>query len=129
MPKSLKEEFTLCGLEASQHLLLDAVKKVGFKDYNSKINLVHQLLRRHALIVNNNLSDKEVDEKSLILNEEFSQDAKKALEILGGEIEKIENFVIPDTDIERNIIIVKKVKETPKQYPRKAGTPAKQPIK
>lgn len=61
-------------------------------------------------------------------NIEEVEDAKKALEILGGEIEKIENFVIPDTDIERNIIIVKKVKETPKQYPRKAGTPAKQPL-
>ncbi|MBR4110648.1 MAG: 16S rRNA (guanine(527)-N(7))-methyltransferase RsmG [Clostridia bacterium] len=62
-------------------------------------------------------------------NIEEVEEAKKALEILGGEIEKIENFVIPDTDIERNIIVVKKVKETPKQYPRKAGTPAKQPIK
>ena len=62
-------------------------------------------------------------------NIEEVEDAKKALEILGGKIEKIENFVITDTDIERNIIVVKKVKETPKQYPRKAGTPAKQPIK
>lgn len=62
-------------------------------------------------------------------NVEEIEEAKKVLEILGGEIEKIENFIIPDTDIERNIIIVKKVKETPKQYPRKAGTPAKQPIK
>lgn len=62
-------------------------------------------------------------------NVEELEEAKKALEVLGGEVEKIEKFTIPDTDIERNIIIVKKVKETPKQYPRKAGTPAKQPIK
>lgn len=62
-------------------------------------------------------------------NLEEIKDAENALKMLGGEIEKIENFIIPDTDIERNIIIVKKVKETPKQYPRKAGTPAKQPIK
>lgn len=61
-------------------------------------------------------------------NIEEVEDAKKALEVLGGKIEKIENFIIPDTDIERNIIVVKKVKETPKQYPRKAGTPAKQPL-
>ena len=61
-------------------------------------------------------------------NVEEIKDAENALKILGGEIEKIENFIIPDTDIERNIIIVNKVKETPKQYPRKAGTPAKQPL-
>ena len=30
---------------------------------------------------------------------------------------------------ERNVIIVEKIKETPKKYPRKAGTPAKQPLK
>lgn len=54
--------------------------------------------------------------------------AEKALEILGGEIEKVENFTISGTDIERNIIVIKKIKETPKQYPRKAGMPAKQPI-
>lgn len=62
------------------------------------------------------------------INEEVNE-AKKAIEILGGKIEKIDNFVIPETDIERNIIIISKVKPTPKQYPRKAGTPAKQPIK
>lgn len=81
MPHSDKNEFTLCGLEVSQNLLLEAVKEVGFKDYNSKINLMHQLLRRHALIVNNNLTDKEINEKSIILNEAFSQETKKALDL------------------------------------------------
>ena len=81
MPKSIKKEFTLCGLEASQNLLLQSINEVGFKDYNSKINLVHQLLRRHALIVNNNLSDKDIDEKSIVLNEVFANDAKKALDL------------------------------------------------
>ena len=31
--------------------------------------------------------------------------------------------------MKRNVIIVEKIKETPKKYPRKAGTPAKQPLK
>ena len=53
----------------------------------------------------------------------------KALEILGGKIVKIDKFVLPDSDIERNIVIINKVKETPSKYPRKAGTPAKEPIK
>lgn len=56
-------------------------------------------------------------------------EASKALEILGGKIVKIDKFVLPDSDIERNIVIINKVKETPNKYPRKAGTPAKEPIK
>lgn len=56
------------------------------------------------------------------------EEAQKAIKILGGEVEKVEHFNLPDTDIERNIVIIKKVKSTPKQYPRKAGTPTKQPI-
>lgn len=56
-------------------------------------------------------------------------EARKAIDILGGKIEDITNFLLPDSDIERNIVIIKKVKSTPTKYPRKAGIPAKQPIK
>ena len=52
--------------------------------------------------------------------------AQNAIEILGGKIEKVENFKL--ADMERNIIVIRKEKVTPKQYPRKAGIPAKQPI-
>ena len=61
-------------------------------------------------------------------NIEEVDDAKKALNILGGEIEKIEKIILPNTDIVRNIIVIKKVKETPLKYPRKPGTPSKEPI-
>ena len=54
--------------------------------------------------------------------------AKNAIEILGGKIEKIENINLPDTGIERNIVIVKKIRPTPNKYPRKAGMPAKEPL-
>ena len=54
--------------------------------------------------------------------------SKKALKELGGEIEAIHNFKLPRTDATRNIIIVKKIANTPKKYPRKAGTAAKNPI-
>ena len=43
-------------------------------------------------------------------------------------VEKIERIILPDSDNIRNIIIVKKIKETPKKYPRKAGTAVKEPI-
>lgn len=56
-------------------------------------------------------------------------DAQKAIEVLGGKIEKIEEFDLPESDIGRTIIIIDKNKCTPAKYPRKAGTPAKEPIK
>lgn len=56
-------------------------------------------------------------------------DAKKAIEVLGGKIKKIEEFDLPESDIGRTIIIINKNKCTPAKYPRKAGTPAKEPIK
>lgn len=61
-------------------------------------------------------------------NIEEIKNAKNALEILGGKIEKIEEITLPNSDIKRNIIIVKKVKNTPSKYPRKPGTPSKEPI-
>lgn len=59
--------------------------------------------------------------------EEIEQ-SKNAIQILGGEIEKVEEFNLPDTDMARTIIIVRKVSNTPSKYPRKAGTPSKEPI-
>lgn len=56
------------------------------------------------------------------------ESASKALEILGGKIEKVEEITLPESDIVRNIIIVRKIKSTPNKYPRKAGTPSKEPI-
>lgn len=61
--------------------------------------------------------------------EEELKNAKNAVSILGGKIEKIDNFVLPNSDIERNIIIIKKIKHTDYKYPRNAGTPAKEPLK
>ena len=60
--------------------------------------------------------------------EEELDEAKNAISKLGGKLEKIEKIKLPQTEIERNIIIIKKVKDTPNQYPRKAGIPKKQPI-
>lgn len=54
--------------------------------------------------------------------------AKKAISVLGGTVEKIESFYI-DEELERNVIILRKVKETPKQYPRGQAKPLKEPIK
>jgi len=56
------------------------------------------------------------------------QEAKNAIKELGGQIIKVEKIVLPKLNLERNIIIIKKVKNTPNNYPRKPGTPQKSPI-
>ena len=65
--------------------------------------------------------------KTGTVDEELSQ-GKKAINILGGKIEKVEKLILPDSDIGRSFVFVKKVKPTPKAYPRKAGTASKQPL-
>lgn len=54
--------------------------------------------------------------------------AQKAITILGGEVANIHQFVLPNEESERNIIVINKVKPTPKKYPRSPGTPNKAPI-
>lgn len=60
--------------------------------------------------------------------DEEIEEAKSAMMILGGEIEKKEEIILPDSDNKRTIIIVKSVKQLPNKYPRKAGTPTSSPL-
>jgi 16S rRNA (guanine527-N7)-methyltransferase len=53
---------------------------------------------------------------------------KKAISLLGGTVENTYTFTLPIEESERNIIVIKKAKQTPKKYPRKPGTPNKMPI-
>lgn len=55
--------------------------------------------------------------------------SKNAINLLGGKIDKINYFELPNSDIARNIIIIDKLKNTPNKYPRKAGLPSKEPLK
>lgn len=55
-------------------------------------------------------------------------ESKRALDILGGKIEEVKEFTLPDSDMDRNIIIVRKFRQTPAKYPRKAGKPTKEPL-
>ena len=55
--------------------------------------------------------------------------SKKAINILGGTIQEVIEYTIPDTDLKYNLVIIKKERNTPKQYPRKAGKPSSEPIK
>lgn len=54
--------------------------------------------------------------------------AVNAIETLGGRVKETHEFVLPGTDITHSMVVVEKIKETPKKYPRKAGKPSKSPL-
>ena len=70
----------LCGLEVSGSIFKECIDDNCFKDYNSKKNLLHQLFKRHNLIVQNVLSDEDVKLRSKTLGETFYDDAQYVLE-------------------------------------------------
>lgn len=82
----------LAGLEVSQFILKDILKEVPFKGYNSKKSLLHQLFRRYSLIVQNNLSDEEVEWRSRVLGESFADDAKIVLKKLLAKTLALRDF-------------------------------------
>lgn len=57
------------------------------------------------------------------------EEAGKAIEILGGSLERVEEYQLPYSDITHYILVIKKIKNTPTKYPRKPGKPAASPIK
>ena len=61
------------------------------------------------------------------IEEEFSK-SQRAIDILGGKIQKVDTFTLPKSDNKRNIIIIEKKKPTPSKFPRKPGTPSKEPL-
>ncbi len=54
--------------------------------------------------------------------------AGSAISTLGGSVVNQVAFHLPDSDIYRNLFVIKKIRSTPKKYPRKAGLPAKEPL-
>ena len=56
-------------------------------------------------------------------------EARKAIKVFGGEITDTEEFVIQGSDLARTMVWIRKRENTPKKYPRKAGMPAKSPIR
>jgi 16S rRNA (guanine527-N7)-methyltransferase len=54
--------------------------------------------------------------------------AEHAIHILGGKIQEIKRFSLPDTSYGRSLVVIRKKKQTPGKYPRKAGTPSKEPL-
>ena len=60
--------------------------------------------------------------------EEEIKNSEKAINILGGKINEIDNFYLPETDINRNVVIIDKILKNPTKHPRKDGMPSKEPL-
>ena len=56
------------------------------------------------------------------------EDARRAVQLLGGNGIKAIPVALPGLSDQRAIVVMEKVRATPKAYPRKAGTPAKEPL-
>lgn len=65
--------------------------------------------------------------KSSTIEDEL-EDGKKGIAILGGKVKDVYKFTLPDSELQRSFVIIEKEKKTPKAYPRKAGTPSKDPL-
>jgi len=60
--------------------------------------------------------------------DEEARSAEKAVITMGGTIEDLAHFTLPGTDMNRTIIVIRKIRPTPAKYPRTAGKPEKEPI-
>lgn len=65
--------------------------------------------------------------KSSSIDEEL-EEGKKGIFLLGGKVSDLHKFQLPDSDLQRSFVVIDKAKKTPKAYPRKAGTPSKDPL-
>ena len=65
--------------------------------------------------------------KSVDTEEEIAE-AKNAIKLLGGKIEKVTDYTIPQTEITHRVVIVRKIASTPKMYPRRFAKIQKAPL-
>ena len=65
--------------------------------------------------------------KSDEVDEELAS-SKHAISVLGGKLKDTISLTLADSDINRRFIIIKKIKPTPKSYPRKPGTAKREPL-
>lgn len=61
------------------------------------------------------------------LDEELQQ-SEKAIVAMGATIETVRQFQLPGSDMQRAIVVIRKIRPTPAKYPRKSGKPEKEPI-
>lgn len=55
-------------------------------------------------------------------------EAKNAIKVLGGKVEEVKELTLPDIDSKHTLIVIRKIKVAPKEYPRQADTSNKEPL-
>jgi len=56
------------------------------------------------------------------------EEAAEAVRALGGELEAVHSFALPEGDLQRTLVVIRKTRPTPARYPRKAGIPERNPL-
>lgn len=124
------ERLQLCGVTTEHGRAEDAAKNIAFREQ-------YDICVSRAVANLSTLSELcipfvktggcFISYKSEKVSEELNT-AEKAIALLGGRVEKQEEFRLPSSDIYRNLFVIRKEKKTPVKYPRKAGLPAKEPL-
>ena len=137
-------------LEKRIHFLDEAMTQIGLEDTTSFVHGRAEDFGRNSdfresydLVVSRAVADLSVlceyalpfvkEEGFFVSYKSGSSDdeikkASHAIEELGGEIDRIETFILPESDIERTLLFIKKIKKTPEKYPRRPGIPTKRPL-
>ena len=129
----LEESFQLLGLERIKAIHGRAEEYAKNKEYREKYDLcVSRAVSNLATLSEYCLPYVKtggtfISYKSGTVREE-AKEAEKAIKILGGQLKDITYFRLPDSEIDRSLVIIDKKKFTPGKYPRKAGTPLKEPL-
>ena len=127
------QSFTLLGLEGIKAIHGRAEEYAKNKEYREKYDLcVSRAVSNLATLSEYCLPYVKtggtfISYKSGTVQEEATE-AEKAIKILGGQLRDITYFQLPDSEIDRSLVIIDKKKPTPGKYPRKAGTPLKEPL-
>ena len=128
--KELKKELNLNNLELIHSRVEDLAKNLEYRE-NIDI-IVSRALANLRILAEYMIPFLKIGGECICMKgpniDNEIEESKKAIEILGGKIERIENINLLEDDIKRNFIIIKKIRQTPSKYPRKAGIPVKQPI-
>ena len=127
--RNISEEINLQNLEIIHTRAEDLANK---EEYREKFDVVTtRAVSNFSTIVEYMLPFIKVGGKAICMKgpnfKEELEVSKKAIDVLGGEISSIRTEIISE-DFERNIIIIKKVKNTPKKFPRGQGKPLREPI-
>ena len=98
--------------------LITSANKQGIQFSPDEVSLILEIIKKGGCFVSYKSADSDEEIKM----------SEKALDILGGKIEKIDKFTLPGSDMGRALVMIEKVKNTPRKYPRKAGVPSKEPL-